>query len=111
MSEKLPPIDPKTDLKSDHYRHVSEQTFYASPGFNALRKELYENWNNGDVPGGTNYWYHIGGAMVHDPLAFVEFMTAQLGMVYTGFDSWSEAEHCKRILNALRKKRGLSELS
>src|SRR6187551_847922 len=107
---KIAPVDPKMDLNSDHKRNIDQQTFWASEEFNALRKELFVYWNHGDLPGHDNFWYHIGGAMIHDPLAFVEYMTAKLGMLHIGFDSWSEAEHCKRILNALRAKRGLSAI-
>jgi hypothetical protein len=90
--------------------HVSNSVYFASEEFNALRKELYDHWR--EDPGsfnGKDLWYY-SGLMVQNPPAFVEIMAIELHMPFLVFDSADEAGTCKKILNALRKRRGVSEL-
>jgi hypothetical protein len=101
-------VDPQYD-PTGKKRNFDQQVYLASPEFNALRKELFENWNN---PSNfhKNYFEKFSWFLAFDGATFVELMNAELGLISTGFDSFDEAGHCKRILNALRVKRGVSEL-
>jgi hypothetical protein len=86
----------------------------ASEEFNALRKELYENWREDpETQVGKlvdrSLWYY-SGLMVTNPPAFVEIMCLELGLQIV-FDSGREAEICLEILNALRRQRGVSPLA
>lgn len=93
-------------------KHVSVSVYMQSEQFNQLRKELYEHWR--DEPGtsdfgGRDLWWY-SGLMVNNPPAFVEIMCCELGLDFPGFDSADEAGTCERILNALRKLRGVNPL-
>ncbi len=102
-------VDPKTDLKSDATRHISQQVYMVSEEFNALRKELYDNWRAEPASfagaNGQALWYY-SGLMATNPQAFVEIMSMELGEPIQ-FDSHNEAGICLQILNGLRKKRGV----
>lgn len=91
---------PKTNLDTKESR--AEHTLYlASEEFNALRRELYENWRD-------TLWAKHGWKMVNQPPMFVADMCEDLGLIFTGFDAGDESGTCLRFLNALRNKRGLS---
>lgn len=91
---------PKTNL--DTKEHRAEHVLYLhSEEFNALRKELYENWRD-------TLWARFGWAMVNQPPLFVAGMCEALGLVFIGFDSADESGTCLRFLNALRERRGVS---
>ncbi len=83
--------------------HVSKSVYLNSPEFNALRKEMFENWED-------TYFARHGWKMAFQPDMFCADMCADLGLIFLGFDSGKEAEICLRFLNALRAKRGVSEL-
>jgi hypothetical protein len=100
--------DPKINLNTK--AHITESVYFASEEFNALRKELYDNWRMDpalDPTGANSLWYY-SGLMVQDPPSFVEIMNLELGLTIV-FDSGNEKNICLEILNALRKKRGVSE--
>lgn len=98
---------PIVDLNTK--KHVSESVYWCSAEFNALRKELFEEWSEaGEAIGRPNLWAKHGWKMAFQPDMFVVDMCSDLGLVFTGFDSGKEAEICLRFLNALREKRGLS---
>lgn len=108
MSDHSNGSDPKIDLNTK--AHISASVFMASEEFNALRKELYDNWREApeyDLTGANSLWYY-SGLMVTNPPAFVEIMSLELGLDIL-FDSGKEKEISLQILNALRKKRGVSE--
>jgi len=92
--------------------HVSNSVYFASEEFNALRKELYDYWRAepASVAGESGHalWYY-SGLMITDPVAFVEIMALETGLPLI-FDSANEAGVCLQILNALRKKRGVTGL-
>ncbi len=108
MSSKPHDSSPVANLQTKEHR--AEAVLYVnSEEFNELRRELYENWRmdpKADTTGGNSYWYY-SGLMVTHPQAFVEIMSMELGLRIT-FDSGKESEICLEILNALRKKRGVS---
>lgn len=89
--------------------HISNSVYFSSEEFNALRKELFDNWRedpNTDLIGDRSLWYY-SGLMVTYPQAFVEIMSLELGLSII-FDSGREKEICLEILNALRKRRGVA---
>jgi hypothetical protein len=110
VSHAPEPIDPKINL--DTKDHVSASVYIMPEEAIALRKELYDNWRAEPASfageNGQALWYY-SGLMITDPPAFVELMALELGLPLV-FDSFNEAGICKQILNALRKKRGVSEL-
>lgn len=82
--------------------HRAEHILYLhSEEFNALRKEMYDNWRD-------TFFARHGWKMVNQPVEFVADMCTDLGLVFIGFDSGDEAGTCLRFLNALREKRGVS---
>ena len=113
MSYTQPPKHHTPDLKAEEKGvHISQSVYMASEEFNALRKELYDNWRAepASVAGESGHalWYY-SGLMVSDPVAFVEIMALETGLPLI-FDSANEAQICLQILNALRVKRGVTGL-
>ena len=99
MSNNQPPANLNT--KSHKAEHI---LYLHSEEFNALRRELHDFWRD-------TYWARHGWKMVNMPAEFVADMCTDLGLVFIGFDSGDEAGTCLRFLNALRRKRGVSEFS
>lgn len=102
---------PRQNLQTKE--HVSASVYFSSEAFNALRRELYDNWREDpELQVGRlvdrSLWYY-SGLMVTNPQAFVEIMSMELRLTII-FDSGREAEICKEILNALRKQRGVSAI-
>jgi hypothetical protein len=96
MSSKEPTVNLNTT------EHRAEHILYLhSEEFNALRREMYENWQD-------TFWAKHGWKMVNQPAEFVADMCSDLGLVFIGFDSGDEAGTCLRFLNALRARRGVS---
>lgn len=98
----------------DTKEHATHSIYMSSDAFNLLRKELYENWRDDIINYKTGqhepgYWYY-SGLMVANPQAFVEIMALELDLLIL-FDSGKESEICGKILNALRKKRGVNPLA
>lgn len=79
-----------------------DQKVYMFPeSYNALRRELYEYW--------PNLFGLVGYAMAFDAVRFIELMDAALD-TKTTFDSQKVDGTCKKYLDLLRNKRGLSNL-
>ena len=81
--------------------HISEKTYWFPDSFNALRVELHDNW--------PNLWSKVGFFMAFDAITFIEQMDAALD-TKTTFDSEKVDAICKKYLNLLRNKRGLSSI-
>jgi hypothetical protein len=79
--------------------HISEKVYYFPESYNALRRELDENW--------PQLWALVGYAMAFDSVRFIELMDDALDE-RTTFDSDKVGAICHKYLNALRKKRGVS---
>ncbi len=79
-----------------------DQKIYMFPeSYNALRRELHENW--------PNLFQTVGYFMAFDSVRFIELMDAALD-TKTTFDSQKVDAICKKYLNLLRNKRGLSSI-
>jgi hypothetical protein len=106
----IEPTDPKINL--DTKEHVSTSVYIMPEEAIALRKELYDHWRAEPASfageNGHALWYY-SGLMVTEPAAFVEIMALETGLPLV-FDSFNEAGICLQILNALRKRRGVSAL-
>lgn len=111
MSHTPEPVDPKIDLVTKK-NSVHDHVYIMSDELLALRKELYDHWRAEPASfagaNGQALWYY-SGLLVSDPPAFVEIMALELNMPLI-FDSFNEAAICKKILNGLRAKRGVSQL-
>lgn len=81
--------------------HISEKVYLFPESYNALRVELHDNW--------PHLWKAVGWYMAFDAITFVEQMDAALD-TKTTFDSFKVDAICKKYLDLLREKRGLSPL-
>jgi trans-aconitate methyltransferase len=81
--------------------HISEKTYWLPDSFNALRREMDENW--------PNLFKSVGWPMAFDAPTFIEMMDAALD-TKTTFDTAKVDSICKKYLDLLRNKRGLSSL-
>lgn len=81
--------------------HISEKVYLFPESFNALRRELDENW--------PQLWVLAGYPMAFDAPRFLEIMDAALD-TKTTFDSDKVDAISSKYLNLLRNKRGLSSL-
>lgn len=81
--------------------HFSDKIYLFPESYNALRRELVENW--------PKVWQKVGYLMAFDAVAFVEHLDAVCNLKTT-FDSQKVDAICKRYLDALRNLRGLSSL-
>jgi len=93
----------KHDMSVDRSTaHVSEKIYLMPESFNALRRELSEHW--------PNMWNSpLQYCMAFDGPRFVQLMDSALDTV-TQFDSGDVDGMCKKFLDELRVKRGLSRL-
>ena len=82
--------------------NFDEKVYMFPESYNALRRELYENW--------PQLFAAVGGPMALDAVHFIELMDAALD-TKTTFDSAKVASISLKYLNLLRNKRGLSSLS
>ncbi len=80
---------------------ISNKVYYMPDSFNALRIELHDHW--------PTLWEGVQYFMAFDGPQFVEMMNATLDLL-TQFDTDNVDGICKRYLDALRDKRGLSPL-
>ena len=79
-----------------------KQVVYLMPdSYNALRKELCENWHN--------LWQYVQYDMAFDGPSFVSKLDNALDFV-TQFDTDNVDGMCKKFLDGLRKLRGVSPL-
>lgn len=81
--------------------HISDKVYMMPESFNALRSELHTNW--------PTLFSRVGYVMAFDAIRFIELMDAALDL-RTTFDSAKVDAICKKYLNALRAKRGLSAI-
>lgn len=97
-----------TELDQGKYKHsldgkvknFDEKIFMFPESYNALRKELVENW--------PNLWALVGWRMAHRAEEFVEYMNDALDVAVV-FDTEAVDFICSTYLSLLRKKRGLSQ--
>ena len=81
--------------------NVDEKVYLFPESFNALRRELVENY--------PTLFDQVGYMMAFDSVSFIETMDAALD-TKTTFDSAKVDAICKKYLNLLRNKRGVSSL-
>lgn len=81
--------------------HVLDKTYMMPDSYNALRKELHDNW--------PNLWQEVQGLMAFDGPGFILTMDNALNLV-TQFDTDNVDGMCKKFLDELRQIRGLSRL-
>ncbi len=85
----------------DKQTHVSQKVYYMPDSYNALREELDKHW--------PTLFAGVGWFMAFDGPKFVEIMNATLDTL-TQFDTDNVDGICKRYLDELRVKRGLTRL-
>lgn len=81
--------------------HISEKTYLFPESYTALRSELDMHW--------PTLFKYVGFAMAMDAVIFIERMDEALD-TKTTFDSDKVDAICKKYLDLLRNKRGLSSL-
>jgi hypothetical protein len=87
-----------------------DQKVYLFPeSFNALRRELEDNWPNLFNEFNPEIGMSIGYAMAFNSEVFIGAMNGALDMAEQ-YDSGNVDAICKAFLNALRAKRGVSKL-
>lgn len=92
-------------------RRSFDQKVYLFPeSFNALRRELQENYKNFFESVNPEVGVSPAWAMVHDAAQFIGLMNGAFDCVEQ-MDSENVDGICKVFLNAARKKRGVSPLS
>ena len=89
------------DTPAPNGTHISEKVYLAPESFNQLRKELCEHW--------PNLWKIVGWHMAFNAPQFCYSMDEALGLI-SQFDTSNVDGICKRYLDELRFKRGLSRL-
>ena len=82
--------------------HISEKVYMMPESYNALRRELNENW--------PTLFAQVGWCMAFDAVTFIEMMDGALD-TKTTFDNDKVTAICHKYLNLLRNKRGLSDIS
>ena len=97
------PVDsaPQTVQKPATGNDLQDKIYMFPESYNALRKELVENW--------PNLWNTVGYWMAFDAIRFIELMDYALD-VKTTWDSAKVGAICHRYWNELRAKRGLSKI-
>lgn len=94
--------DPTNSLvKAKPEDHISKKVYMMPESFNALRRELEAQY--------PTLWQYVQGDMAWNAQRFIHKMDEALGTV-TQFDSANVDGICKRFLDKLRSKRGLSPL-
>lgn len=81
--------------------HITEKIYLFPESYNALRRELHDNW--------PSLWMLVGWAMAHQAETFVEIMNDALDLKLQ-LDGNKVGATCHIYLNALRAKRGLSAI-
>lgn len=79
--------------------HISQKVYMMPESYNALRRELHENW--------PQHLSKVAWKMAHNAPEFVVEMNSITGMRLQ-FDTHKVDAICEQFLTALRKKRGLS---
>lgn len=97
------PVDQQVhDLEGSDKKNFDQKIYWFPESYNALRRELYENW--------PEIWQQIGWYMAHNPQEFVSGMNWLLNL-NVQFDTDRVDGICKTFLNALRVQRGVSPIS
>lgn len=91
-----------TDVENSHRKNFDEKIYMMPESYNALRKELVEEW--------PEIWPLVSYYMAFNAVQFVEAMNVGTGLKVQ-FDTTKVDSICKTYLNFLRKKRGVLELS
>jgi hypothetical protein len=81
--------------------NFDEKIYMFPESYNALRRELHENW--------PQLFQQVGWCMAFDAMTFIEMMDFALD-TKTTFDSAKVQAICLKYLNLLRAKRGLSAI-
>lgn len=90
-----------TDLTNSDTKNFDEKIYMFPESYNALRKELCEEW--------PEIWPFVGWYMANNAQMFVNLMNEGTGLKLQ-FDSDKVESICKTYLNFLRNKRGVSSL-
>lgn len=85
----------------DANAHISEKVYMFPESYNALRRELDTYY--------PNLFASVGWPMANDAPTFIEMMDAALD-TRTTFDTAKVDSICKKYLNLLRAKRGISAI-
>lgn len=91
-----------SDTPEDKSKNFDQKIYMFPESYNALRKELMEEW--------PEIWPLVGWYMAFNGPKFVEAMNAGTGLKLQ-FDSGKVDSICKTYLNFMRKKRGVSEIN
>lgn len=89
--------------------HLSEKLYFFPESFNALRRELEENYPTFFNSINPEFGYSPAYAMVFNGPQFVGFCNGALEMDVQ-FDSENIEEICKKFLNGFRQLRGVSPI-
>lgn len=89
------------DQTNSDKKNFDEKLYFFPESYNALRKELYEQW--------PEIWPIVGWVMGNNGPEFVSRMNEGLQMNLQ-FDTNKVDSICKTYLNRLRKQRGLGPL-
>lgn len=101
----------------EHERHnpvapnasFDKKVYFFPESFNALRRELEENWRDFFLTASPDTGTSPAWCMVFDAPQFIGFMNGFTGLSIQ-VDTGSVDYICKQFLNALRAKRGVSKL-
>lgn len=90
------------DMESDNHisKSFDQKIYLFPPSYNALRQELNDHW--------PTLWQHVQWAMAFAAGLFIERMNDALDL-NVQLDSGKVDAICATYLQALRKKRGLSQ--
>ena len=94
------PLD-KDRVENKPTDNIDQKVYWFPASYNALRVEMHDNW--------PNLWQLVGRAMAFDAVIFCQLMDAALD-TKTTFDTHTVDGICKKYLDLLRAKRGLSSL-
>jgi hypothetical protein len=96
------PYDNNTSMKAESATSsFGDKLYFAPESYHALRREMMQNF--------PEMWKTIGGAMFWEPETFFGYMCQALD-IFVQFDTRNVDGMCKKVLDALREKRGLTPL-
>lgn len=107
-ADKNLPVNQQDNRVADN-AEFSKKIYLFPEEFNALRRELEENWNEffttvSPLDGTSPAW-----CMIYNAPQFLGFCNGFTGLAVQ-FDSQNVAGICKEFLNAFRKLRGISAI-
>lgn len=92
----------QTDVTNSERKNFDEKIYMFPESYNALRRELYEEW--------PEIWPLVGWYMANNAQMFVNLMNEGTGLKLQ-FDTSKVESICLTYLNFLRNKRGVSNIS